>query len=691
MSDTGAIYLDPPQLDKLSAAQLGALKMVGGDLNKLPEATLLDMKTTLSGAVPSTAEKVASGVNTGVTWLGTQFTKGITGMIGAPRAIGDLNQRIAEWGGEKLGVPETGKAVGEVLRHAVPGFGMTPTAESGNKIVFNDLAVPEVNAGDNPALTLKPSILNGGEINVGKMLDAGAQAIPSMLAAPVGAAASALSPGARAAATAIPGFAGGVGSEAAGQATAGTPLELPARVLGGGLGYLTGSKAVTPLPARLSPEQARAVAIAKETVPPTPLSVAQETGRGSKMESALARFPTSAGPFERLAAKQGTAADTAAFKEMNFVGDNTGTETMKRAANQASGEFEAAKKMPGTVDLPPTFFSDIKGKLADYKANTSDAGIVPSVETNVKAFTKLEPGAPSYPPLTATAVRSESPTLARITQAIEDADRPLGAAAAGGNVGETIGAWFGEGPKVPMPKAPPSLTNEKYQSFRKTLSDTVTDLYSGGQSGAAKALQKVRDSLDDAAGASLPADQMEAWKTARKNYANFKIIEKAAGAGTVSSRSAGTLAPSALTQALRSRQGDAFSRTTGGLNDVASLKQYLADTFPNSGTPTMQAWQGLLSGGAGLGAAGLTGAAGVGAMAPAVAIPAAAALMTPNLLARAMTGGGMISGPVRNYLANQAMPQAYPAMPGGLKSLPFSLAPGLAVSAPQYPRLERRK
>jgi hypothetical protein len=176
--------------------------------------------------------------------------------------------------------------------------------------------------------------------------------------------------------------------------------------------------------------------------------------------------------------------------------------------------------------------------------------------------------------------------------------------------------------------------------------------------------------------------------SARKNYAVYKLIEKAAGAGTVASRSSGDLAPSALTQQLRRRQGDAFSRTTGGMNDVASVSQYLADTFPNSGTPTVQAMQGLLSGGAGLGAAGMMGAGAAGIMNPAIAVPAAAAAVTPNLMARAMTGNGTVSRIFRDYLANQAMPTARGQIPQGIERLPFSLAPGVAVSAP---RLENRQ
>jgi hypothetical protein len=217
--------------------------------------------------------------------------------------------------------------------------------------------------------------------------------------------------------------------------------------------------------------------------------------------------------------------------------------------------------------------------------------------------------------------------------------------------------------------AVPELSGQQYQTFRSDLTKSVSALYKSGKAGAADALKGVRDALDDAAVASLPADQAAAWNTARTNYANFKVIEKAAGQGTVASRSSGTLSPSALTSVLRQRQGDAFSRTTGGLNDVASLKQYLADTFPNSGTPTI----------------------GANAMAfynPGMAFAPAAAV---NLGQRAMTGGGPVSSVVRNYLANQVAPNrlnvAGFSVPETAVTAPLSLAPGILTD----PRLERRK
>lgn len=582
-----------------------------------------------------TAKSVANTVNTGVNWLGTQITKGATGLLGGADALGTLGERGAAYVGEKLGAPETGKNVGHAFKRNVTFHGLAPNTEAMNRIVFGSLGVPEVNAGDNPAFTLTNPFGIEGKVNLGKMADVGVQAIPGSLALGGGA---------------LPAVLGGATSEAAGQAEAGTPWELPARVVGALPGAWAGSKITTPLPANLTPQQARAVAIAKETG--TPLSVAQETGRGTALERFFSRMPGGQGVSERFAAKQGASTDRAALAQAGFVGDDVGTETVKALQRQASAEFEAAKNMPSTVNLTPGFFDTVKGTAKKYAEDTPASDIAPVVGKKAKDLTKLEPGAPSPTPLTASAVE-RSPTLNNILNAIKDVDTPP--PTSGGprlsTAQSNVASWFGEAPKVPMPKAPPELTNAQYQTLRKSVSDSVDDLYKGGDSGSARALQKMRDALDDAAASSLPAEQMEAWKTARRHYFNFKIIEKAAGRGTVASRSEGTLSPSALTSVLRQKQGDAFSRTTGGLNDVATLKQYLADTFPNSGTPTI-------------------GAQAFAFMNPLLAGAPAAAV---NLSQRAMTGAGPVSSVVRSYLANQSAPNRLQSV----ATVPFALAPSI--------------
>lgn len=581
---------------------------------------------------------VIPAINTGINWLGTQFTKGITGMVGAPRAVGEMNQRIAEWAGGKLGVPETGAAVGKVLRHAVPGFGLTPSAEEMNRVPFETLAVPEVNAGDNPALTY-------GGVNVGKMLDVGAQAVP---AAAVGLGRF------------LPNVLGGVTSEAAGQAAEGTPYEIPARIAGAIPGAMVGTRLTTPLPANLTPQQAQAVQIAKENG--VPLSVGQETGRGLGVERFLSRMPGGQGISEKFAARQGAVTDEMALAQAGFKGNELGQETMKGLAKQAGAEFDAAKNMPGAIDLTSTF-PKVREAVAKYEGVMDPARRSPAVTTEANRILSKElPSRPTYPPLTASAV--ERPTsMDALTTAIRNASKPVNEAF------ETLPGlkgWFDKGPMAPMPKDLPELSNTQYQTLRKGLTEAIDGLYSARDTNGAKALQAMRTSLDDAVEASLGGDKLAAWQEARRHYYNFKVLQKAMNSGTTSARSEGTLGANSLTNALRRAQGDKFYETTGGLNDVATLKSYLRDTFPNSGTPTIGAqWAAVAN--------PLTG----GAMGLGV-----------NTASRLMLGPGPVSGLVRNYLANQAIPDTLPA---GMRAVPSAAVPGLSAIPPIYPRLEFRQ
>jgi hypothetical protein len=567
---------------------------------------------------PSTLDKWKGAAADTGKWFATQMGKGTAQVLGAPQSIGDLAVQGGEWAGGKIGAPEMGRNAGQGFKNVITFNNILPTTEGINNTLFGggdsprpqaqafgvkvpQMGLPEVDAGNNPSMTAHdPLGFMGikGDVNFGKMLDTGAQAIPGALMLGGGI---------------LPAALGGVTSEAAGQATEGSKWEIPARVAGALPGVMLGTKLTTPLPANLSPEQARAVEIAKSQG--IPLSVSQETGRLKGVERSLARYPTSSSQFEELASKQGAASDAAALRTMGFEGDNVGTEAMKAATNQARGEFQSAINNIPRVELRPDFYNRSNAVRAAYEDLPGDSTIASVVGKRIDDFMdpKLVKGGPY-----------------------------------------------------------PELSGEQFQAFRKGISDTVDKLYAlpmGQGATAAKALQNVRDALDDAAQASLPADAAEAMKKARANYANFKVIERAAGRGTVASRSEGTLAPSALTMELRKRQRDAFSHTTGGLNDVASVKQYLSDSFPNSGTPTVSAAQNLMTGGMFTSPAALAGYA-VGGPVGAVVGGAASTVVGPNMAARALTGQGWATpaGPllplpasvVRNYLANQALPYSRP-------------------------------
>lgn len=591
-------------------------------------------------AKESTLDRVVSTAVSPINWLGTQFTKAGTAVMGAPRAIADTNEAIAKWTGNKLGFPETGAAVGQALRYVNPNpvlANVGPTSAGDfNQTVFGTLGVPEVNAGDNPAFTV-------GGVNLGKAADVGAQAIPAAAAG---------------AGSLLANFLGGATSELAGQATAGTPYELPARIAGALPGAYLGSKITTPLPASLTPQQQRTVDLAKANN--VPLSVGQETGRGLGVERFLARMPGGQGVAERFAAKQGAATDELALAQAGFKGKELGQETMKGLAKQAGAEFDAAKHMPGVIDLKSTF-PKVREAVTKYETVMDPARRSPAVTTEAnRILSKEAPSRPTYPPLTASAV--ERPvTMDALTTAVRNASKPVNEAF---DALPTLKGWLDKGPMVPMPKALPELSSVQYQTLRKGLTESIDGLYSAKDTTGAKALQAMRSALDDAVEGSLGGDKLAKWQEARRHYYNFKVIQKAMNMGTASARSEGTLGANALTNALRRAQGDKFYETTGGLNDVATIKGYLRDTFPNSGTPT------------------------IGAQLAAVVNPAMGGTLGlgANAASRAMTGGGPMSDIVRQYLANQAQPNRLQTV----ATSPFGLAPGMLTDQQRLRLMDQR-
>lgn len=509
-----------------------------------------------------TARDIAGKVNTGVNWLGTQFTKGVTGLVGAPAVLGELGQKGAEWVGGKLGAPEVGQRVGREFKRNVTFGGVMQSPETLNQAVFGRLGVPEVNAADVPALTLTNPLGIPGKVNFGKMLDAGAQAIPGAMMLPAGAAAATLSPGARAAATAVPAFTGGAVSEAAGQATEGTPYEIPARIAGGTVGYMAGGRLVSPLPANLTPEQQRLVELSRDKG--IPMTVGQETGRGRGIESALGRFPTSQGRMADFADNQQQAINRDLFSQIGQTADRSDPTTMNRVIAKASGDFNAAKNTSRPITLDRPFYRELADTVQTYLRNTPESGRVPIVK-----------------------------------QVAEDMVQ----------ASQTQGGF-------------PNLTGTQYQELRKVINDAVDTTRRSGDGGAMKALQGLRRALDDAMERSLPADEAAAWRRARFNWAGLKTLTKASAGGSLDSRSSGNFTPASLSTALRGSQGaDQFSSRVGGMNDTARVAGYLADTRPNSGTPQTLMMQGMMTGGpiaAGYAAGGLPGAgyAAAGMFAP---------------------------------------------------------------------------
>lgn len=143
------------------------------------------------GEAAKPAPTVMDRVNTGINYLGTQATKAATGFAGTARAISDVAKQAGLPPAMLMTNPIT--AVGQFM----------PSTEQMNKTIFGKFGVPEVNSGS-------------------KVLDAGVQAAMTAPFAPGSAIRNV-----------VPLFAGGAGSEASRLAAEGTPMEIPAAVVGG--------------------------------------------------------------------------------------------------------------------------------------------------------------------------------------------------------------------------------------------------------------------------------------------------------------------------------------------------------------------------------------------------------------------------------------------------------------------------
>lgn len=148
-------------------------------------------------APQSAADKIAETVNYGVNRAGTQIVKGAAGLAGLPRMAGDaLGWLDRQTGGDET--PSAATKAGAALR-------MLPSGKDISDKFFSLTGAPEVDATGRPGKIVDSAIQGA----VGGVLGRGPAAVRY--------ATNALS---------------GAGSEAAGQATQGTALELPARIAG---------------------------------------------------------------------------------------------------------------------------------------------------------------------------------------------------------------------------------------------------------------------------------------------------------------------------------------------------------------------------------------------------------------------------------------------------------------------------
>ncbi len=157
-----------------------------------------DYTFSVPGAPPPIPEQQRPARTTD--WLGTRLTNMATGIAGMPRAAADINR----WAADKLNVPP-GVTNALLMTNPLTMMGQVmPSTGQMRGFIKNKIGMPEVNT-PGPA---------------GKIIDAGIETAMTPLPGNV-------------IRNAIPLFMGGASSEAAGEATQGTPYEIPARLLAG--------------------------------------------------------------------------------------------------------------------------------------------------------------------------------------------------------------------------------------------------------------------------------------------------------------------------------------------------------------------------------------------------------------------------------------------------------------------------
>lgn len=141
-----------------------------------------------------------------------------------------------------------------------------------------------------------------------------------------------------------------------------------------------------------------------------------------------------------------------------------------------------------------------------------------------------------------------------------------------------------------------NLDGKTYQSVRSTLGRQAQSAFSSGDADLGQALKTIKTALDTAADQSVSQADQAAWKLARSQWQNLKVLEKAAAPNSADAV-AGNVSPAKLAQALLSvdRKGMTYGTRGDDLSELARIGQALIkDQIPNSGTAQRTLYQSFM-------------------------------------------------------------------------------------------------
>jgi hypothetical protein len=193
------------------------------------------------------------------------------------------------------------------------------------------------------------------------------------------------------------------------------------------------------------------------------------------------------------------------------------------------------------------------------------------------------------------------------------------------------------------------ISGNDYQTIRSRLSRMANN-YRTNDPEFAGAIKGLRDALDNGMDRSIRPEDAGAWASLRKQYGNFKTLEKAAVGGGEDS-AMGLISPAQLRVAAASGNRGAYARGQGDFADLAKAGQAVMSKLPNSGTAARTAVRniGIPGASAGLGfAVGNIPGALVGAALPKVAGMALMSKAGQKFLGNQVAAGA--ANPVSNAL-----------------------------------------
>lgn len=316
---------------------------------------------------------------------------------------------------------------------------------------------------------------------------------------------------------------GGVGSEAAGQATAGTAAEPIARVVGGAAGGMlprAGAKAVTPFNIPANRQQSANI-LASEGVKPTAGDI---TGsRALKyMENQLGEAPGSGGAYSKTAGKIGDQYTAAVLRKVGENADRATPDVIDRAFKRIGKQFDDLSSR-NTAQIDHRYVNDLDQAKKDYDHLFVDPLKAPLVKSVYdRAYNQIAKGL-AMPGDVYKAQRSQIDRMRRA------------------NSGD------------------PELSH--------FLGD----------------IKEAMDGLMERSIARNNPQDLGAWKDVRRQYRNILVVQKAAtGAGEAAAE--GIITPARLRQATVAQDRRGYARGKGDFADLSRAGTHLMSPMPQSGT-----------------------------------------------------------------------------------------------------------